>query len=191
MKKRSFGITFSLASVLLLGPVIASASPIKCATGDLAKYGTTVKAPQLPESRRAIGQSVPDSGVALDGSINEGGSVQQITLADVKAEQSRTNTNFENALRDISLYCTTGIMGNKKDCARGKKEFLDILAWSYNSKTPIDCKYLKKVSSKTQEKIIKDPIQFLKKSRFSCGSSGDELCCVSCLYTGSRSDSKY
>ena len=50
-------------------------------------------------------------------------------------------------------------MGNK--VRPRKKEFLDILAWSYNSKLD-DCKYLKKVSSKTQEKIIKDPIRFLK-----------------------------
>jgi len=156
------------------------AAPIACATGDLAKYGTTVKS--IP--------GVPDHGVTSTGEINEGNSsVHMISLATIKRNQAMINSELERTSGKIKVYCSGGLMGNEADCSYSKKEFLDIFAWAYNTETPIDCKYTKLVSHKTQSAIAANPISYLKRSRFDCGSNGDQLCCANCLKTGFASES--
>jgi hypothetical protein len=169
---------FLIGGMLLLAPV--NAAPIACATGDLAKYGTTVKS--IP--------GVPDQGVTSSGGINEGvDAVNMISLADIKRNQMMMNSDLERTSGKIKLYCSSGIMGNESDCSYAKKEFLDAFAWAYNSKTPIDCKYTKMVSEKTQNAVMANPIKFLKKSRFDCGSNNKQLCCADCIKTGFVSES--
>jgi hypothetical protein len=164
------------------------ASPIPCATGDLVKYGTLVQKPAWV--RNDMG--VPDSAISSKGELIEGVDATHLTsVADIKREQQIVNLSLDHPLGKIKLYCSTGSLGNRQDCERGKKEFLDALAWAYNSKAPIDCKYLKNVSVQTGQKILENPIQFLDKSRFGCGKNGDQLCCASCIKTGFASESNW
>lgn len=173
-------LSLSLFIALVACTAPAAAAPIECATGDLARYGTTVKS--IP--------GVPDSGVTSTGEIIEAvDAINLITLADIKKNQLLINSSLERGFSDIKLYCKGGLMGNKQDCKSAKRKFLDTFAWAYNTKTPIDCKYSSIVSEKTQNKITANPIQFLKISRFGCGQNRDQLCCTKCLVGGSVSDS--
>ena len=177
MKKINF-LLLSLAVVGFACPTFAA--PIACAKGDLAKYGTTVKS--IP--------GVPDSDLSSTGAtIESGDAVHMTSVADIKRNQAMINSDLERTSEKIKSYCSGGIMGDEKDCSYAKKEFLDAFAWAYNSKTPIDCKYTKLVSEKTQSSIAANPIKFLKESRFDCGSKNDQLCCATCLKTGFVSES--
>ena len=152
----------------------ALAEGIPCATGDAAKYGTTVKSIT----------GIPDEGVTSTGAINEGvDAVHMISLADIKRNQMMTNSDLERTSGKIKKYCS-GFFFNQEDCSYARKEFLDVFAWAYNTKTPINCKYTSMVSGKTQKAIVSNPIGFLKESRFDCGTNNQQLCCANCLKTG-------
>lgn len=152
----------------------ALAEGIPCATGDVAKYGTTVKS--IP--------GVPDEGVTSTGATNEGvDAINMISLADIKRNQTIINSDLERTSGKIKKYCS-GFFSNEADCSYAKKEFLDAFAWAYNIKAPINCKYSSMVSAKTQKAIAVNPIGFLKKSRFDCGTNNQQLCCYKCIKTG-------
>ncbi len=185
---------YKASAVVIIGLAFSAptyAAPIACVTGDLAKYGTTIKAPSCDKNSWAS-ICAPDSAVSSTGETLEGvDTIHLLSLADIKQNQSNINQGFFSALSKINTYCVSGMLGNAASCARGKKEFLDALAWAYNTKSPIDCKYLANVSEETQEKIVENPIQFLQKSRFDCGINGEQLCCSSCLETGFESESNW
>ena len=136
------------------------AGEIPCVTGEIAKNGTVINAPQGSREGRTSIAGEPMEGV--DG-------IQQTTLGDIKRNQLVTNTALSMALSRFKRYCRE--MYRKDDCDYAKRVYRDEIAWAYNSQTPIDCKYLSIVSKSTHAEIVENPIQFLKKSRFSWSSA--------------------
>ena len=105
------------------------------------------------------------------------------TKVQTKVTWGRTQNEIKRYYSDIKIYCTSGSMGNKKDCSIAKKNFLDAVAWAYNSKGKIPCQFTDIIGTVTAEKIQSNSLLFLKESRFTCGG---QLCCQDCLHYGSK-----
>jgi len=146
----------------------AFAGGISCLTGEVTRFGTPAD-PSVGkcDSRETTRLMLLDDG---DKALNE-----YMSKCALKIDLS-ADSDFTIAESKVLQYCPGGPMPNKESCDYGRKQYLDVLAWKFINKYVIDCKWLRMVSTNTQELIKKNPYRFLKKGRFNCGPDSKQLC---------------